>query len=202
MRHIGIAAVAITALLGSGVARAQTSGPSAQQIIQALKPSGNVSSTTRGIVPLGSGASTPAKPAAGTTRPTAMSRGEKAAQPKPMASNPSINLNIDFATGSADLTPRATAELDRLGKALTDKSLVDYRFKLVGHTDTTGSAATNLALSRARARAVKTYLTSKFSIPAERLTAIGVGETDLLVPTGPNVANQANRRVQIINTGK
>ena len=43
---------------------------------------------------------------------------------------------------------------------------------------------------------------SKFDIPATRLQATGVGEADLLVPTGPNVANRANRRVQIINTGK
>lgn len=205
MRFIGITAVAATGLLGMGVAYAQTSGPSAQQIIQALKPTGNVSSTTRGIVPLAQGNDTAKTPAPTMSKPAAMDVGKQATSHTTMATaahSPSINLNIDFAIGSAKLTPKAVTELNRLGQALTDKTLAEYNFKVVGHTDTTGSAPLNLSLSKKRAAAVKAYLTTKFSIPAERLSATGVGETDLLVPTGPNVANQANRRVQIINTGK
>lgn len=208
MRHIGISAIAVTSLLGMGIAHAQTSGPSAQQIIQSLKPSGNVSSTTRGIVPLAQGQAPAPRQAPSMAKPTAMSVGNaapaKASTPATHETTrpPSINLNIDFEIGSAMLTPQAKAELDQLGRALTDKSLADYHFKVVGHTDTTGSAPINLALSKERAKAVETYLKSKFSIPSERLAATGVGEADLLVPTGPNVANRANRRVQIINTGK
>ncbi|WP_287991569.1 OmpA family protein [Acidiphilium sp.] len=203
MRFTGVSAAAVVALLGMGAAHAQSSGPSAQQIIQALKPTGNVSSTTRGIVPLAQGAAQ-AAPAPSVAKPAAMrmKTTAPAAVSHAAAQTPSINLNIDFATGSAKLTPQAVTELDRLGRALTDKPLAAYHFRVVGHTDTTGAASTNLALSQARAAAVKTYLMSKFDIPATRLQATGVGEADLLVPTGPNVANRANRRVQIINTGK
>ena len=203
MRFTGVSAAAVVALLGMGAAHAQSSGPSAQQIIQALKPTGNVSSTTRGIVPLAQGTAQ-AAPAPSVAKPAAMrmKTTAPAAISHAAAQSPSINLNIDFELGSAKLTPKAVTELDRLGQALTDKSLAAYHFRVVGHTDTTGASATNLALSRARAAAVKTYLMSKFGIPATRLQATGVGEADLLVPTGPNVANRANRRVQIINTGK
>lgn len=211
MRTIGISTIAVTGLLGIGIAHAQSSGPSAQQIIQALKPTGNVSSTTRGIVPLSqSQAAAPAqKQAPSMAKPTAMSVGHAATAGQTNApakhetmNPPSINLNIDFKLGSAKLTSHAQAELDRLGQALTNQSLANYHFKVVGHTDTTGSASLNLALSKARAKTVRTYLMSKFNIPASRLSATGVGESNLLVPTGPNVANRSNRRVQIINTGK
>lgn len=202
MRYIGISALALASMFGTGVAGAQSSGPSAQQIIQALKPSGNVSATTRGIVPLGSG-SAPAASQSGTqAKPSAMRVGGSRAARHPALGTPSINLNIDFQLGSAALTPRAKTELDRLGKALTDPTLANYHFRLVGHTDTTGAAATNLSLSQARAAAVAQYLTAKFGIAPARLAASGVGERDLLVPTGPNVASQANRRVQVINIGK
>ena len=189
------AGVGLTAI---SAAYAQSSGPSAQQIIQALKPTGNVSSTTRGIVPLPAGPGAIAPQPAVKGLPRAMPEGQ--INPNG-AAPPSINLNIDFALGSATLTPRAKTELDRLGHALTDKTLAAYHFKVVGHTDTTGSAATNLALSDARARAVGAYLQRKFAIAPARLVTIGVGERDLLVPTGPNTPDRANRRVQVINTG-
>lgn len=219
MRIMGISTIAIAcvcgaSLFGATAALAQSSGPSAQQIIQALKPSGSLSSTTRGIVPLpqGNGTIAPQQAAPGVHSSAMHMQHESmqhhamhhngAIMRQPATSAPSINLNIDFAMGSANLTPQARTELDRLGHALTDQSLAAYHFKLVGHTDTTGSASTNLSLSQARAKAVDDYLVSKFNIAPGRIAATGVGENDLLVQTGPNVANQANRRVQVINTGK
>ncbi len=197
MRIIGLTSVAFAVLFVAPAAWAQSTGPSALQIIQALKPTSHMAATTRGIVPLGPTTEAPGpKPRGATHEPTAMRVGTGA------AGAPSINLNIDFALGSATLTPRAITELDRLGKALTDPTLADYKFKLVGHTDTTGAAATNMTLSDARAKAVDDYLQTKFNIPAARLAALGVGEHDLLVPTGPNTPERANRRVQVINIGK
>jgi len=49
---------------------------------------------------------------------------------------------------------------------------------------------------------VKSYLESKFGVPDSRLQAVGLGESDLLVPTPPETPNYANRRVQIINLGQ
>lgn len=202
--------LAATLLAGSalaGAAAAQTN-PSASQLINQLKPTGTISDTTRGIKPLGPDTSTPTSPSP-MSQPAAMNMPTPANPAPPPAgsptqdmSAPSANLQVDFASGSATLTPRAMATLDELGKALTSPQLAAYNFKIAGHTDTVGDTATNQSLSDARAQAVKSYLETKYGVPDSRLQAVGLGETDLLVPTPPNTPNQMNRRVQIINLGQ
>ncbi|WP_297488052.1 OmpA family protein [Acidocella sp.] len=188
-----------------GIALAQ-SNPSAQQLINQLKPSGMLSDTTRGIKPL------PPGPAGAAPAPTsgmapmapmaASSMAPASAAVSAPAAAPSANLDVEFASGSAALTPQAVTALDQLGKALTSADLASYNFKIVGHTDTTGNAATNQTLSEQRAAAVKAYLESKFSVADARLQSEGVGESDLAVQTPPNTPNERNRRVQIINLGQ
>ncbi len=190
-----LGATALVLTLSAGVAAAQ-SNPSAQQLINSLKPSGTVSDTTRGIKPLApgdTGMAAPSAPAA--VHPAATS--VQAAAPAGTA-----NMEVMFRSGSADLTPKATAQLDQLGKALTSPDLASFNFKIVGHTDTAGDTATNQTLSEQRAQAVKSYLESKFNIPDTRLQASGVGESDLLVQTPANTPEMRNRRVQIINLGQ
>jgi outer membrane protein OmpA-like peptidoglycan-associated protein len=180
---------------GMLVAASAQSNPNAAQLINALKPSGSLSDTTRGIRPLAPGDNASMSQVNGKPTPAAMSM--------PMQSSPrSANLDIDFQPGSATLTPSATAELNQLGKALTSSELASYNFKIVGHTDTTGDAAANQTLSDQRAQAVKTYLESKFNVPDARLQAQGVGEADLLIKTPPQTPELKNRRVQIINLGQ
>ena len=178
--HAALAGALLASTALFGIASAQTN-PSAQQIINQLKPSGTLSDTTHGIKPL--------PPAAATASPT-------------QAAAPSTNLDIDFSSGSATLTPEATAALDQLGKALTNSALAAYNFKIVGHTDTVGDPATNQTLSKQRAAAVKSYLETKFGVADTRLQSVGVGESDLLVQTPPDTPNQSNRRVQVINLGQ
>ena len=209
MRHPSFRAALASALLAAtalcGAASAQTN-PSAQQIINQLKPSATLSDTTRGIKPLPpgpAGTMAPAMPVAPAASSMGnMSMAPAAAAPTQTATAPSTNLDIQFGSGSASLTPEATAALDQLGKALTSADLAAYNFKIVGHTDTTGDAATNQTLSEQRAAAVKSYLETKFGVAGTRLQSEGVGESDLLVPTPPNTPNQRNRRVQIINLGQ
>lgn len=187
-----------TALIGSllvGPAALAQTNPSAQQLINQLKPGSSLSDTTRGIKPLSP---------AGSAAPTASMN--EAQSPVQNAVNvpsaPSANLDIYFPSGSATLTPQATAALDQLGKALTSAELASYNFKIVGHTDTVGAADTNQTLSEQRAAAVKSYLETKFGVSDSRLQSQGVGEADLLVQTPANTANVRNRRVQIINLGQ
>lgn len=68
---------------------------------------------------------------------------------------------------------------------------------VIGHTDTSGSPAYNQRLSVRRAEAVKSALISK-GVPVAGITTEGKGETQLLVPTGPNVREPSNRRAQIL----
>jgi outer membrane protein OmpA-like peptidoglycan-associated protein len=116
-------------------------------------------------------------------------------------SAPSVNLTVMFANGSAKLTPAATRTLDDLGHALGNSSLVGYKFRIEGHTDTLGNADLNKALSESRAEAVVDYLVSKFNIDRSRLTPVGMGEEGLLVQTPPETSEPRNRRVQVVNLG-
>ncbi len=188
MRKIQLSA-ALLAVAFAAPALAQ-SNPSAQQLINQLRPSGSLSTTTRGIKPISGGTEAPAMPAmSAPTAPTV---------PQAMSASPSANLIVDFPSGSADVTPAAKATLDQLGKALTSPQLAAYDFKIVGHTDTVGTAAQNQALSEQRAEAVKSYLETKFGVADTRLQAMGVGESDLAVPTPPGTPDRRNRRVEII----
>ena len=71
----------------------------------------------------------------------------------------------------------------------------DEIFLVEGHTDATGKAALNLALSDRRAESVALALTEYFDIPPENMVVQGYGETELLIDTQASEA--ANRRVEV-----
>ncbi|HUB14439.1 MAG TPA: OmpA family protein [Acetobacteraceae bacterium] len=157
--------------------------PNADQIVKSLTPTDNMGNATRGIR-IGNAPSGHSGAAAAAT-----------------AAGPSVSLNVEFATGSADLTPTAMQSLDQLGQALASPTLAAYHFRVEGHTDTVGSAGLNKTLSERRAEAVVSYLTSKYGIDPSRLRAIGMGENGLLVATPPQTPEARNRRVLVVNIG-
>lgn len=112
---------------------------------------------------------------------------------------PSADLNVQFATGSAMLTPTAVSQLQILGKALSDPSMAQSRFLVEGHTDTVGDRMVNKVLSERRAQAVAEFLNQKFHITPDRLETAGKGAEDLLVPTADQTPELRNRRVHIVN---
>jgi outer membrane protein OmpA-like peptidoglycan-associated protein len=65
-----------------------------------------------------------------------------------------------------------------------------------GHTDTSGSAKYNQRLSTQRADAVRKALVTE-GIPAQGISSVGKGETELKVQTGDNVKEPQNRRTEI-----
>ncbi|MFD0594241.1 OmpA family protein [Catellatospora coxensis] len=102
---------------------------------------------------------------------------------------------VTFLDNSTTLTAAGRAALGQAARILTANPQVKVRIE--GHTDSNGTAADNLALSRARAKTVLDYLV-KQGVAADRLTAQGYGESR---PARPNTseANQAvNRRVEFI----
>lgn len=111
----------------------------------------------------------------------------------------SVNIYVNFAFNSAELTSDARITLDGLGTALRDPNLQRYMFMIAGHTDAKGGVEFNQKLSERRAAAVCNYLISQFGISAERLTAKGFGKSQLLDPDHPE--DGVNRRVQVVNTG-
>jgi OOP family OmpA-OmpF porin len=210
MRAAIFTLIAIPLALGALPAAAQ-SNPSSDQIIQSLKPSGNLlSGGTRGIrmanpnaseqTPQTSSSSSGAASGAPATHPVAQAP-HSTRTASAATDAPSVSLSVQFATGSAELTQQARQTLDQLGKALSSSALAQYKFRIEGHTDTVGSADLNKALSQQRADAVAAYLQSKFGVEMTRLQTIGMGEDGLLVPTPPNTPNEKNRRVNVVNLG-
>lgn len=194
-------AFGFTALLTAGGAQAQ-GNLSTDQIIRGLQPGSGMMGTTRGIRPTAPARMEP-DPAPAAMPRTASPQAARPTQPTAsrVAPAPSVNLTVQFATNSADLTPAATRTLDELGRALTSPALAAYRFRIEGHTDTVGSAEMNKALSERRAAAVLDYLVAKFSVERSRIETVGMGQDGLLVQTPPQTQEPRNRRVQVVNLG-
>ncbi len=104
---------------------------------------------------------------------------------------------ITFDSGSAAIKATEAQDLADLGRLLQD--LIDKNpaemFLIEGHTDATGKAALNLALSDRRAESVALALTEYFDIPPENMVIQGYGETELRIDTPLNEAR--NRRVAV-----
>jgi outer membrane protein OmpA-like peptidoglycan-associated protein len=101
---------------------------------------------------------------------------------------------VTFQTGSAQLTPAARAILD--GVAQTLAANPDIKVEVGGHTDSTGSRATNVRLSQARAESVMAYLVGK-GVAASRLTAKGYGPDEPVADNKTADGRAKNRRVEL-----
>jgi OOP family OmpA-OmpF porin len=64
-----------------------------------------------------------------------------------------------------------------------------------GHTSIVGTAAYNQLLSQKRAEAVKTLLISRYGAPADRITALGFGESQPVNLANTPAAHRENRRI-------
>jgi outer membrane protein OmpA-like peptidoglycan-associated protein len=104
---------------------------------------------------------------------------------------------VTFASGSAAIAASEARNLADLGRVMQD--LLDVNpgevFLIEGHTDATGKAALNLALSDRRAESVALALTEYFDIPPENMVVQGYGETELLIDT--EASEPENRRVEV-----
>jgi len=103
---------------------------------------------------------------------------------------------ILFATGKADLQPESRAVLKEI--AATMKKYGDLKLLIEGHTDNVGSAASNLALSDARAAAVKAALVADYAVDGARLSTKGFGDTKPSVPNETATGRAQNRRVELV----
>jgi outer membrane protein OmpA-like peptidoglycan-associated protein len=102
--------------------------------------------------------------------------------------------NITFATNSADLNASFYPILDKVSTTLVqyDQTMVE----VAGHTDSTGGAAYNQALSERRAQSVAAYLTSR-GVRGARLIVVGDGENHPIASNETPEGRQQNRRVEL-----
>jgi len=102
---------------------------------------------------------------------------------------------VFFDWDKAVLTDRAKAIVAEA--AANSKKVATTKIEVNGYTDTSGTASYNMGLSVRRAQAVAAELV-KDGVPKQEIMIHGFGETHPLVPTGPNVREPQNRRVEII----
>ncbi|MBV8577536.1 MAG: autotransporter outer membrane beta-barrel domain-containing protein [Acetobacteraceae bacterium] len=102
---------------------------------------------------------------------------------------------VFFDWDTARLTDRARQIVAEA--ASTSTRVAVTRITVDGHTDTSGTPRYNQRLSVQRAEVVAAELV-RDGVPRHIISIHGFGQTRLLVPTGPNVREPLNRRVEII----
>ena len=160
----------------------QPGAPTAQSIIDALKPGAEAPhGRTRGL-----SLEPPAGPA---SRP-------KARHQEPVEAR-HVDLHVPFEFDSDQLTDEGRDLLDKLSQALASQELSGIRsVTFEGHTDGVGSAAYNRALSLRRAQSVRRYLQAAPELKGKLFRVVGKGASELLDHDDP--ASSVNRRVRVV----
>jgi len=113
------------------------------------------------------------------------------------AKTPVVLRGVTFETGRSALKPDSYTILDIVAASLVANP--DIKIEIAGHTDNTGSLATNTRLSQARAESVRAYLARKGVAP-ERMVAKGYGPTQPVAPNTTPDGRAQNRRVELRQT--
>jgi hypothetical protein len=118
-----------------------------------------------------------------------------AAPPPPPQAPVASSFRVLFASGSSTVQ---TPELATVRQAaVAYKARPGGNIVLTGHTDTTGNAAFNQALSQRRVAAVTAALAAE-GVPPSSITSSASGEMNPPVQTGDQVSDQKNRSVEIM----
>ncbi len=100
---------------------------------------------------------------------------------------------VEFESSSAVLTPVGRQVLDELVPVL--KGLGGKKVQVIGHTDASGLRQSNVALSRDRAAAVKSYLAGN-GLPLASIFTVGMGPDQPLVGNDTPEGRAKNRRIE------
>ncbi|MCR9289332.1 MAG: OmpA family protein [Bacteroidetes bacterium] len=100
---------------------------------------------------------------------------------------------VQFETGSGTLKPASFSILDQVADVLG--RYPDYKCTIGGHTDSIGSAESNMTLSQNRAKTCYDYLINK-GVSSVRLSYTGYGETRPIENNKYKDGREKNRRVE------
>lgn len=102
---------------------------------------------------------------------------------------------IEFDIGKATLRPESEQVLTQVAGLLNSQP--DWKMKIEGHTDSTGTKAANQVLSQQRAAAVVAWLV-KDGIASSRLSAAGLGDSKPIADNTTDDGRARNRRVELV----
>lgn len=107
---------------------------------------------------------------------------------------PPQHFTLYFRFESDELTDESRTLVPQILQAVKNRPAPDVL--VVGHTDTTGSPATNFELGLRRAGVIRTLLVTA-GLDVSVIEVASHGEADLLVPTPDDTSEPRNRRVEI-----
>lgn len=106
---------------------------------------------------------------------------------------------LTFPPGEAELPEGTHPLLVKLRSAI--QAFPGAAIRVEGHTDARGDAERNRVLSQQRAIAVREHLLLNLPISADRVTAVGVGETEPVASNDSEDGRARNRRIDVVLTG-
>ena len=106
-----------------------------------------------------------------------------------------LSGSVLFASGKSTLLPSAQTKLDEVANALREEG--NHKILVEGHTDSTGSDATNQDLSKRRAESVRAYLISR-GVASASIEAVGLGASRPVAENNSAEGRANNPRVEIV----
>jgi len=103
--------------------------------------------------------------------------------------------NVLFNVNRYTLTKEGKQTLDNAVTQLQNSK--NYVLEIEGFTDASGSAASNLELSRKRADSVVRYLTTQHNVPLRKINVLGLGEDDPNADNKTRSGRKQARRVEV-----
>jgi OOP family OmpA-OmpF porin len=105
-------------------------------------------------------------------------------------------LGLTFDSGSHKIRPEDYSLLTKVQQAI--RAFSGARITIEGHTDSQGNDEFNQALSARRAIAVREYILANMTISADRIRAIGYGESRPIARNDTAAGRARNRRIDVV----
>ncbi len=101
---------------------------------------------------------------------------------------------LNFASGSSEIQPKNFGLLTKLQQVIRE---FPGPITISGHTDAEGNDAMNMKLSEQRSKAVHQYLMANMDLEADRIRAMGRGESEPIATNETDEGRLQNRRIDV-----
>jgi len=119
---------------------------------------------------------------------------EEPVMPEPVAEAVRVELDVKFDFDKSQVKEGSFADIKNLADFMAQYPQTTTVVE--GHTDSVGTDAYNQGLSERRANAVRDVLVNQYGLAAERVNAVGYGETRPVADNATSEGRAINRRVE------